>query len=137
MRLLHNYWIYQHVGTKPNVQEHPNVRYYVDVFTNVNDNPKPNLLEDAHGLPIDLIEPTCGLQQVGNSSTTMQDAPSFVNLQNAPILVNLLSFACLFVRRTRGKKPLAKYMQSHVTSIEYLTILRQKTLYKEVVENVI
>jgi len=110
----------------------------VDVFTNVNDNPKPNLLKDVHGLPIDLIEPTCGVQQVGNSSTTMQDAPSFVNLQNAPILVNLLSLACLPIRRARGKKPLAKYMQSHVvTSIEYLNILRQKTLYKEVVENII
>jgi hypothetical protein len=51
----------EHVGTKLNVQEHPNVKYYVDVFTNVNDSPKPNLSEDAHGLPIDLAEPTCGM----------------------------------------------------------------------------
>jgi len=91
------------------VQEHPNVRYYVDVFTNVNDSPNPNLSEDVHGLPIDLTEPTCGVQQVGNSSITMQDAPSFVNLQNAPTFVNLWSFACLPIRRTRGKKPLANY----------------------------
>ncbi len=91
------------------MQEHPNVRYYVDVFTNVNDSPKPNLSEDVHGLPIDLTEPTCGVQQVGNSSITMQDAPSFVNLQNAPTFVNLWSFACLPTRRTRGKKPLANY----------------------------
>jgi hypothetical protein len=59
----------------------------VNVFTNVNDNPKPSLSKDAHGLPIDLVEPTCRMQQAKNSSTTMQNAPSLVNLQNAPTLV--------------------------------------------------
>ncbi len=60
-----------------------------------------------HGLPIDLAEPICGVQQVGNSSTTIQDAPFLVNLQNAPTLVTLLSLARLFTRRTREKKPMA------------------------------
>jgi len=81
----------------------------VDVFTNVNDNPKPSLSKDVHGLPIDLTEPTCGVQQARNFSNTMQDAPSLVNLQNALTLVNLLSLACLPARRTRGKKPLANF----------------------------
>jgi hypothetical protein len=63
----------------------------VDVFTNVNDNPKVSPSKNAHGLSIDLTELTYGVQQVGNSSTTTQDAPYLINLQNALVPVNVLS----------------------------------------------
>jgi len=69
--------------------------------TNVNNSPKVSLLENVHGLPIDLIKPTCEMQQTKKNSTIIQDAPSFVNLQNALTLVNLLSLSRLHVRRTR------------------------------------
>jgi hypothetical protein len=66
MELLHNYCITrrENVGIEPDGQEHPNVKYYVDVdvSTNANDSPKTNILEGAHGLPIDLAKPTCGVQ---------------------------------------------------------------------------
>ncbi len=34
----------------------------MDVSTNVNDSPETSLLEDVHGLSIDLVKPTCGIQ---------------------------------------------------------------------------
>ncbi len=52
----------------------------MDVYTNVNDNPKTNLLKDVHGMSINLIKLTCGMQQGGNSSTTIQNTPSLINL---------------------------------------------------------
>jgi hypothetical protein len=81
----------------------------VVVFTNLNDSPEASLSDDAHALPIDVVEPTCGMQQVGNSSTTMQDAPSLVNLQNAPDFVNVLSLPRLLTKRTRENEPLINY----------------------------
>jgi len=65
---------------EPDGQKHPNVRYYVDVFTNANDSPKTSLSKNAHGLPIDLTKPTCGVQQTNFLKSTMQDASSLVNL---------------------------------------------------------
>jgi hypothetical protein len=70
----------ENVGIELDGQEHPNVRYYVDLSTNVNDSPEISLSKDAHGLPIDLAEPTCGVQQTRISVTTTQDASSLVNL---------------------------------------------------------
>jgi hypothetical protein len=55
------------VKIKPNGQEHPNVNNYVDVSTNVNDSLEANLSKNVHKLPIDLTEPTCGMQQAKNS----------------------------------------------------------------------
>jgi len=81
----------------------------VDVFTNLNDSPEVSLSDDAHALPIDVVEPTCGMQQVGNSSTTMQGAPSLVNLQNALDFVNVLSLPRLLAKRTRENEPLINY----------------------------
>ncbi len=81
----------------------------MDVYTNVNDNPKTNLLKDVHGMSIDLIKLACGMQQGRNSSTTVQNAPSLINLQNAPTLINLLSLPRLHIRKTRGKKSLVDY----------------------------
>jgi hypothetical protein len=46
-------------------------------------------------------ELTCGVQQVGNFSTTTEDAPSLINLQNTLVLVNVLSLPCLFIREKR------------------------------------
>ncbi len=43
------------VRTKPNGREHLDVKYYVDISINVNDNPKASLSKDVHGLPIDLL----------------------------------------------------------------------------------
>ncbi len=54
------------VRIKPDGQEHQDVKYYVDVSTNVNDSLETNLLENVHELPIDLTKPTCGMQQVKN-----------------------------------------------------------------------
>ncbi len=34
----------------------------MDLSTNVNDSLEISLSKDAHGLPIDLAEPTCGVQ---------------------------------------------------------------------------
>ncbi len=45
----------------------PKCRYYVDVSTNVNDILEVNLSKEVHRLPIDLAEPTCGMQQVKKS----------------------------------------------------------------------
>jgi hypothetical protein len=39
----------------------------VDVSTNVNDILEVNLSKEVHRLPIDLAEPTCGMQQVKKS----------------------------------------------------------------------
>jgi hypothetical protein len=91
------------VRTKLDGREHPNVRYYVDISTNANDSLKVSLLEDAHQ-SIDLAKPTCEVQQVKKISTTIQDAPFLVNLQNALDHVNLLSLSCLFLRN-----PLVKF----------------------------
>jgi hypothetical protein len=46
------------------------------------------------------------MQQVGNSSTTMQ---SLVNLQNALDFVNVLSLPRLLAKRTRENEPLINY----------------------------
>ncbi len=55
------------VRIKPDGQEHQDVRYYVDVSTNVMiASLATNLLENVHEVPIDLVEPTCGMQQVKN-----------------------------------------------------------------------
>jgi len=62
------------------VQEHQDVKYYVDVSTNVNDSLETNLLENVHELPIDLAKPTCGMQQVNIFLIAMQDAPFIVDL---------------------------------------------------------
>ncbi len=79
----------------------------MDVSINLNNNHEANLSNDAHALPINVVEPTCGVQQVGNSSTTTQDAPSLVNLQNALSQnVNVLSLPHLPARRTRENEPL-------------------------------
>ncbi len=67
------------------------------ISTNANDSLKASLSEDAHRLPIDLAKPTCEVQQARNFSTTMQDAPFLVNLQNALDPVNLLSLSCLLL----------------------------------------
>jgi hypothetical protein len=69
--------------------------------TNANNSPKVSLSENVHGLHIDLVKPMCEMQQTKRNSTTIQDAPSFVNLQNALALVNLLSLSRLPIRRTR------------------------------------
>lgn len=81
----------------------------MDVYTNVNDNPKTNLLKDVHGMSINLIKLTCGMQQGGNSSTTIQNTPSLINLQNAPTFINLLSLPRLHIKKTKGKKSLVDY----------------------------
>jgi len=48
-------------------------------------------------------------------------------------LHNLLSLPHLLVRRTRENEPLIDYYRSHVvTSVEYLSILRKKTMDKVV-----
>ncbi len=99
----------KNVGPKFDGLEHPNVRYYVDVFTNVNDNPKTSILEYVCGLSIDIIELSCGMRQAKNSSIIMQDAPSLINLQNALTLINLLFLPHLLIRRTRRKKSLVDY----------------------------
>ncbi len=39
----------------------------MDVSTNVNDSLEVNLSKDVHRLPIDLAEPTCGMQQAKKS----------------------------------------------------------------------
>jgi len=69
--------------------------------TNANNSPKVSLSKNVHGLPIDLVKPTCEMQQTKKNSTTIQDAPSFVNLQNVLVLVNLLSLSHLLIRRIR------------------------------------
>jgi len=56
------------------------IRYYVDLSTNVNDSFEISLSKDAHGLPIDLVEPICGVQQTRTFVTTTQDASFLVNL---------------------------------------------------------
>jgi hypothetical protein len=91
------------VRTKFNGREHLDVRYYVDISTNVNDSFKVSLLEDAHGLPIDLAKLTCEVQQTKNSSTTMQNAPSFVNLQNVLALVNFVVLITVACKKNKGK----------------------------------
>jgi hypothetical protein len=96
----------ENVGIKPDGQKHANVRYYVDVSTNDNDSLKTSLSKDAHGLPIDLAKPTCGVQQPRNVLTTKQDVSSLVNLKNALALVNFLSLPCLLTRITKEKEPL-------------------------------
>jgi hypothetical protein len=53
--------IKEDVKIKLDGHEHQNVRYYVDVFTNANDSLEVSLLEYVHGLPIGLVEPTCGM----------------------------------------------------------------------------
>jgi hypothetical protein len=108
LELLHNYYITtrENVGIKPDGQEHPNVRYHVDVSTNANDSPNTSLLEDAHGLPIDLAKPTCGVRQTINFLTTTQDVSSLVNLYNVLVLVNLFSLPCLPIRKRRKKRTL-------------------------------
>jgi hypothetical protein len=79
----------------------------VDVFINVNDNLETSLSKDAHGLSIDLNELTCGVQQPRKFSTTTQDAPYFINLQNALVLVNV--GACSLARSTSGVEGMLKF----------------------------
>jgi len=69
--------------------------------TNANNSPKVSLSKNVHRLPIDLVKPTCEMQQIKKNSTTIQDASSFVNLQNVLALVNLLSLSHLPIRKTR------------------------------------
>jgi hypothetical protein len=50
-------------------------------------------------------------------------------------LHNLFSLPHLPTRHTRGKGPLVDYFSSHVvTFVEYLNILREKTMDKVIVE---
>jgi hypothetical protein len=64
----------------------------------------------------------------------VQETQSLPNLiQEAMRLHNLLSLPHLLVRRIRGNEPLVDYYQSHVvTSAEYLSILKKKTMDKAV-----
>jgi hypothetical protein len=68
----------------------------------------------------------------------VQEARSPPNLtQEAMRLHNLLSLLHLPTRCTRGKGPLVYYFYSHfVTFVEYLNILRKKTMDKEIVEEI-
>jgi hypothetical protein len=93
----------KYVRTKPDGRENLDVRYYVDISTNVNDSFKASLSKDVHGLPINLAKPTCEMQQARNSSTTMQDAPSFVNLHNVLALVNFVVPITLACKKNKGK----------------------------------
>jgi hypothetical protein len=50
---------------------------------------------------------------------------------------SLLSLLHLLTKRTNGREPLVDYSQSHViTSNEYLRIMQQKAMDKEVVEHI-
>lgn len=50
---------------------------------------------------------------------------------------SLLLLSHIFTRRTKGKEPLVEYLHSHAVKCEnYLTILRQKPMDKEVVVKV-
>jgi alanyl-tRNA synthetase len=48
--------------------------------TNANNSPKVILLENVHGLPIDLVKPMCEMQQTKKNSTIIQDAPHLLSI---------------------------------------------------------
>ncbi len=50
---------------------------------------------------------------------------------------NLLSLPHLVIKKIKGKKPLVDYNQSHInTPNEYSNISRQRTMEKEVIEEI-
>jgi hypothetical protein len=50
---------------------------------------------------------------------------------------NLLSLPHLVIKKTKGKKPLVDYNQSHInTPNEYSNISQQKTMENEVIEEI-
>ncbi len=78
----------------------------MDVSTNANGNPKTSLLEDVHGLSIDLIEPTCGMWQVRNSSIM----PHLLSICRMPQLFLICCpYPHLIIKKTRGKNSLVNY----------------------------
>ncbi len=51
--------------------------------------------------------------------------------------INLLLLPCLLARKTKGKKTLKNYIQSHVVaSNEYLNILQHEVLDKEAIKTI-
>jgi len=52
-------------------------------------------------------------------------------------LANLLSLPCLLVKKTKGRKSLVDYRQSHIIiSKEYANILQNKTMDKEIITKI-
>jgi hypothetical protein len=65
------------------------------------------------------------------------ESENIANLTQDLVFSNLLSLPHLLARKTKGREPLMHYSQFHVvTSDEYLQIMRQKVMEKEVVKEI-
>jgi hypothetical protein len=70
-------------------------------------------------------------------SSTFRKSKHNANLTQDLVFSKLLSLPHLLVRKTKGREPLMDYSQSFmVTFDEYLRIMRQKAMEKEVAEEI-
>jgi hypothetical protein len=74
---------------------------------------------------------------------SLDEIVKFINFESSTQVAStqgshsLLSLPHLFVRRTNGREPLMDYFQSHVVTLEeYLRIMQQKAMDKEVVKQI-
>ncbi len=73
------------------------------------------------------------VETLEQSSTNVGEKCRILETQEALVGSNLLSLPHLPTRRTSGKEPLIAYSQSNVvTSKEYLTIMQQKAMVRDV-----